>query len=84
VVADDGDGFEPSDLKKRGHFGLAIMQDRANQIDGRLVIVSHPGEGTKITLRVPIFSQTNSDLFHFSKPEVSEYTAGKTHENLAG
>jgi signal transduction histidine kinase len=84
TVTDDGKGFEPADLNKRGHFGLAIMQDRANQIDGRLIVVSHPGEGTKITLHVPLVSPTSSNLILLSNSESNDFAAGKTYENHAG
>jgi two-component system nitrate/nitrite sensor histidine kinase NarX len=49
-VADDGKGF---DLTKTptGHFGVNIMNDRAQILEGRLEVESAPGAGTVITLR---------------------------------
>src|SRR5262249_42689956 len=55
VVTDDGRGF---DVAMRpgtgeGHFGLAAMQERANEINGWLTLRSEPGSGTTVTLEVP-------------------------------
>jgi two-component system nitrate/nitrite sensor histidine kinase NarX len=49
-VADDGKGF---DLAKTpsGHFGVNIMNDRAQILEGRLEVESAPGAGTVITLQ---------------------------------
>lgn len=56
MVEDDGPGFQPphdglpdadSDL------GLMGMYERAAQVSGQLHIISEPGQGTTVTLRVP-------------------------------
>jgi PAS domain S-box-containing protein len=55
-IADDGRGFDPSELpmsEQKGHWGLAIMRERAAMIDGRLRVRSAPGEGTRVTVTVP-------------------------------
>ncbi len=55
TIVDDGVGFSVDEgFHKAGHYGLLGMTERASLIDGSLEIVSEPGEGTKITLRVPI------------------------------
>jgi len=46
-VEDDGIGFNPQHLDP-DHYGLLGLQERANLIDGRCVIDSHPGKGTII------------------------------------
>lgn len=51
-VQDDGQGFDPSG-EFPGHLGLRSMQERARDIGGTLEIQSAPGEGTRITLRIP-------------------------------
>ncbi|GAB4528418.1 MAG: hypothetical protein Fur0018_14480 [Anaerolineales bacterium] len=55
-VADDGRGFVPAqaDSARDGHFGLRIMQTRAEYIAGTLEIVSTPGAGTRIVVHCPI------------------------------
>jgi signal transduction histidine kinase len=60
IVSDDGKGFQPPDkdsyqkLKEQKHFGLWGIYERAASLNGTLAIDSEAGEGTTITLRVPI------------------------------
>jgi len=54
TFSDDGCGFETDALQTEGHFGLMIMQERAEEINGHLSLTSNSGTGTKITLRVPL------------------------------
>jgi signal transduction histidine kinase len=60
-IKDDGQGFDVKtierDYDQRGSFGLLNMHERAELIDGFLVIESsqvEPERGTVITLRVPL------------------------------
>jgi signal transduction histidine kinase len=48
-VADDGVGFDPRQLQS-GHYGLRGMQEQAALIDARLDVVSHSGQGSRVTL----------------------------------
>ena len=53
-VADDGRGFDPADRELRSrHLGLTSMEERAQDLGGRLALVSRPGAGTVVTLEVP-------------------------------
>jgi signal transduction histidine kinase len=56
-VSDDGIGFEmprsPTDFAPNGHFGLLGMRERADLIGGRLDVQSKPGEGTRLSVRLP-------------------------------
>jgi signal transduction histidine kinase len=55
TVTDDGDGFEPaSDDGHRGGIGLRSMRERTEMVGGRLDLISHPGGGTRIEIRVPL------------------------------
>ncbi len=54
IITDDGTGFNPDHLDLQGHFGLAIMHERAALIDGKLDIQSQIGNGTKLTIWIPI------------------------------
>lgn len=58
TVSDNGKGFEiPSrvgDLARTGKLGLTGMSERAELLGGTLNIDSHQGEGTKITVEVPL------------------------------
>jgi signal transduction histidine kinase len=56
-VVDDGRGFTPpseaSALTAGGHFGLVGMRERSARLGGTLDIQTSPGEGTRVTLRLP-------------------------------
>lgn len=60
-VADDGIGFDPEAFEEGesseaggGGYGLSVMRERAQAAEGTLEIASRPGEGTCITVRVPV------------------------------
>jgi two-component system NarL family sensor kinase len=56
-VSDDGSGFDPSTLDQRlaeGHIGLASQRVRIETIGGRFKVVSKPGAGTSVEIRVPV------------------------------
>ena len=57
-VVDNGVGFSvPSvsgDFTASGQLGLISMQERAELLGGRLEIQSSPGEGTRVTISVPV------------------------------
>lgn len=55
-VDDDGRGFDVERRHRTGwpHFGLQTMRERAEAIGGRLELVSAPGEGTRVLVRVPL------------------------------
>jgi PAS domain S-box-containing protein len=54
TIDDDGVGFDTSQPAKdgRSHWGLLIMQERANVVGARCSIESAPGEGTRIIVEV--------------------------------
>jgi signal transduction histidine kinase len=53
-VADDGSGFDPGlpELRSK-HLGLTSMEERAEELGGRLEIRSARGSGTTVALEVP-------------------------------
>lgn len=52
-IRDDGIGI--SDMGKlNGHFGLQTMRERAESVGGSLCILSSPGCGTQINVRLPL------------------------------
>ena len=55
TIVDDGVGFDPRELTtpRPGHFGTAVMRERASLVNGRCVIESAPGEGTTVRVRIP-------------------------------
>jgi signal transduction histidine kinase len=55
VVEDDGIGFCESDLSNSlGSLGLLGMKERAQFCGGEVQISSSPGNGTTVTIRVPV------------------------------
>lgn len=55
-IEDDGVGFDPAALGRAAlpRFGLSTMRERAEAIDGTLEIASAPGEGTIVSVRIPV------------------------------
>jgi signal transduction histidine kinase len=56
-VADDGDGMTPDALVAAaadGHLGVSLMHERARAADGSLELRSSSGDGTTVTLRLPL------------------------------
>jgi signal transduction histidine kinase len=50
AIEDDGKGFDTSQPEPNGHFGLKIMQARAEHIGGNVKVESEQGRGTRVTL----------------------------------
>jgi signal transduction histidine kinase len=53
-IADDGNGFDPSETAQRPGMGLFALRERLSLVDGELDVVSHPGGGTRIVASVPL------------------------------
>jgi signal transduction histidine kinase len=57
-VADDGCGFEIAHglltQARSGCYGLASMRERAEALGGQLILDSAPGQGTIITVTLPL------------------------------
>jgi PAS domain S-box-containing protein len=60
-IQDNGRGFTPSQvdsspsaLAQKAHFGLRFMLERAEQMGGSLDVRSAPGEGTCVSVLVPV------------------------------
>jgi signal transduction histidine kinase len=58
AVHDDGCGFvvpeSPAEMSADGHFGLVGIHERAEIIGARLMVESAPGEGTRLTITLPL------------------------------
>lgn len=55
-ISDDGVGFNPIEYAASG-YGLRIMQERAEEINGNIQVHSKPGQGTRVHLVVPMMPQ---------------------------
>lgn len=56
-IRDDGRGFNPEEVfngKNRRNFGVRSMTGRAKQLGGSLDVRSKPGDGTTVTVEVPV------------------------------
>jgi signal transduction histidine kinase len=53
-IEDDGTGIRPVTNSMRPSFGLAGMQERVKTLGGQMKVVSREGEGTKISISVPL------------------------------
>lgn len=55
AIEDNGVGFDPVLPGATGnHFGLQVMRQRAARIGGQVAILSAPGHGTRVEVRVPL------------------------------
>lgn len=66
VVADDGRGFEAegeSDVPRhRAGIGLVSMRERAELLGGTLDIETAPGQGTRLSARIPLEHDDSGDV----------------------
>lgn len=55
-VVDDGQGFDRELEARTGwpRFGLQTMRERAQAVGGRFLVASRPGEGTRVTVTLPV------------------------------
>jgi PAS domain S-box-containing protein len=64
-VQDNGSGFN-TDSVPAGHMGLGTMRERAEALGGQYIVRSAPGEGTTITVLLPLaewqLPEANSNL----------------------
>ena len=67
VIEDDGQGFESnnhSNIAQENdpkHYGLVVMQERAEVIGAKLQIISTPGNGTEISVEIQNVLQKQSE-----------------------
>ncbi|HMQ30438.1 MAG TPA: sensor histidine kinase [Chloroflexaceae bacterium] len=57
-LADDGVGFDPQSGPREGHYGLALMRETIDALDGSLTITSSPGQGTSLQIAIPLLPQS--------------------------
>ena len=57
-IVDNGVGFDVKAVESRpsglGHIGLAAMRRRAEEVSGEVIIESSPGNGTAVSVSVPL------------------------------
>lgn len=60
-VRDDGRGFNTEEIHV-GHFGLTGQKERAQKIGATLHFISHPEDGTRVTLNLPIHAFAHASV----------------------
>jgi signal transduction histidine kinase len=54
TISDDGKGFNPTTPTTEGHFGLKLIQECADELNGRLTVTSSVKTGTHMRLVIPL------------------------------
>ena len=77
-LRDDGRGFDTSAPGPEGHFGMAMMRERAQVGGGVFDVESAPGEGATITVGFPIslLQQEGQDATALESPKDPDARAG--------
>lgn len=57
TVADDGKGFEPGAMDRRKGLGLVSINERARLAGGTATVMSSPGSGTQVLIRIPALAE---------------------------
>jgi signal transduction histidine kinase len=52
-MMDNGTGFDPENASRSGGVGLRGIQERVQQLGGRLEIESAPGKGSRLRVKIP-------------------------------
>lgn len=52
-LRDDGEGFDPDDLERCVGYGLRGIRERVELVSGELRVISGPGMGTELIVRLP-------------------------------
>jgi signal transduction histidine kinase len=53
-LVDEGHGFDRDKVYANGHYGLAIMEERAGEVGGQLAVTSSPEAGTEVSFSLPL------------------------------
>jgi NarL family two-component system sensor histidine kinase LiaS len=56
LIRDNGVGFD-LDTRKHASYGIVTMKERVNEIGGSFNLITAPGKGTRIDIRVPIIAE---------------------------
>src|SRR5471032_1358100 len=54
IIEDDGMGIRAVTNPLRTSFGMSGMQERISTLGGQMKVISRKGEGTKISITVPV------------------------------
>ena len=67
-IEDDGRGFTPQDRHgmQRG-LGLVSMGERVRLLEGTLTLTSDPGQGTRLSVSIPVTGISNEQTSHLTR-----------------
>jgi len=54
TIEDNGKGFCQEYDDGRKHFGISLMRERVDLLNGKINIVSTPGKGTRVVIKIPL------------------------------
>lgn len=54
IISDDGDGFDLTSQVDHHHYGIQILRDRVEFLNGKIQIESKPHEGYRTTIQIPL------------------------------
>jgi signal transduction histidine kinase len=81
-VSDDGKGFDPAELRQTG-LGMVNIGDYADAMNALLEIDSQPGNGTRLTLRIPFVVPDSEKGLSELKPSEATSVIGETGEQAS-
>jgi len=64
MVEDNGVGFNPGLLEEKQGSGLSNIEERIQELGGRLFVDSEKGKGSTLTLEIPKITNTTADESH--------------------
>lgn len=56
-IMDDGVGFDMDKVAEAGSYGLSNIKERSSAIGGAFKMISFPGKGTSVEIRIPIIKE---------------------------
>ena len=59
-VQDDGKGFDLNSTAGQDGLGLVSMRERLRAVEGNLVVIAQPNQGTQIVVQVPLGNGSNN------------------------
>ena len=60
-IQDDGLGFFPDEVPEYSRYGLRGMRERSEAIGADFQVISKPGQGTTVMIRLPVPHQEVKD-----------------------
>jgi CheY-like chemotaxis protein len=85
AVTDQGKGLNPDALQRAalpGHLGLISVRERFQAMGGRVDVESRPGQGTTVTLVLPLAKSAEANALSLQFPEMRNSALGTQDSSL--